>query len=242
MEPFTILNLLGIFIQAVFIQNIILNTFLGMCTYLACSNKLKTANGLGLAVVFVLTAAGTIDWFVHQFITAPGALSWLSFLGINASKVNLNFLELILYISVIAAFVQILEIVIEKFSPALYNALGLYLPLITVNCAILGAILLSTNKEYAFFPNLVYIFGSGVGWWLAIALIAAIREKLAYSKVPKGLQGMGITFIMTGLMATAFMGFTGIDIAQPSTQVSKIMPSPEKIANISTIDLQKNNP
>lgn len=216
MGSFTVLNLLGILIQTIFIQNIILATFLGMCTYLACSNRLKTANGLGPAVVFVLTMAGIINWFVHQFITAPGALSWLNFLGIDGAQINLNFLELIIYISVIAAFVQVLEIVIEKFSPTLYNALGIYLPLITVNCAILGAILLATAKEYPFFPNLAYTFGSGLGWWLAIALIAAIREKLAYSNVPDGLKGMGITFIMTGLMATAFMGFTGIDIAKPS--------------------------
>ncbi len=216
MGEFTALNLLGIFIQSIFIQNIILNNFLGMCTYLACSNKLKTAHGLGIAVVFVLTMAGILDWFVHQFITAPGALRWLDFIGIDAKVINLNFLELIIYISVIAAFVQVLEIAIEKFSPALYYALGSYLPLITVNCAILGAILLSTAKEYPFFPNLVYVCGSGIGWWLAITLIAAIREKLSYSNIPGGLQGMGITFIMTGLMAMAFMGFTGIDISQPT--------------------------
>lgn len=220
MGPFTALNCLGVLIQAVFIQNILLATFLGMCTYLACSNRLTTANGLGAAVVFVLTVAGTLNWFVHQFITGEGALRWLSFIGIDAQQINLGFLEFLIYISVIAAFVQVLEIVIERFSPALYHALGSYLPLITVNCAILGACLLATTREYPFVPNLIYVFGSGIGWWLAIALIAAIREKLIYSNVVPGLQGMGITFVMTGLMAIGFMGLQGINLDQPSGNIA----------------------
>lgn len=221
MGPYTILNLFGLLIQSVFIENFLLVNFLGMCTYLACSNKLKTANGLGIAVVFVLTVSGVLNWLVQHYITAPGALSWLSVFGLDASKVNLEFLQFLLFISVIAGFVQILEIIIEKFSPALYMSLGLYLPLIAVNCAILGACLFAVTRNYPFIPNLVYVFGSALGWWLAIALIAAIREKLAVSNVVPGLKGMGITFIMSGLMSMAFMGFTGIKLADPSANPSE---------------------
>jgi len=210
------INLLGLIIQSIFIENFLLANFLGMCTYLACSNKLKTANGLGMAVVFVLTVAGTLNWVVHNYITGVGALDWLSNFGLNVTGVNLNFLEFLIFISVIAAFVQVLEIVIEKFSPALYMSLGLYLPLITVNCAILGACLFAVTREYPFIPNVIYVFGSGLGWWLAIALIAAIREKLQTSNVIPGLKGMGITFIMSGLMSMAFLGFTGIKLANPT--------------------------
>lgn len=210
MGPYSVLNLLGLAIQSCFIQNILLFYFLGMCSYLACSNKLKTASGLGLAVFVVMSLSGVLNWLVHHFITGEGALSWLSVFGLQAQDVNLSFLEFLIYISVIAAFVQVLEIVIDKFAPALYRALGMYLPLITVNCAILGASLFATVREYPFFPNVVYVASAGLGWWLAIALIAAIREKLTYSNVPAGLHGMGLTFIITGLMALAFMGFTGI--------------------------------
>jgi Na+-transporting NADH:ubiquinone oxidoreductase subunit E len=210
------INLFGLLVQAVLIENFLLANFLGMCTYLACSTKLKTANGLGVAVVFVLTVSGILNWCVHRFVTAPGALSWLSVVGIDATKINLNFLEFLLFISVIAGFVQILEILIEKLAPALYLTLGLYLPLIAVNCAILGACLFAVTREYPFVPNVIYVFGSGAGWWLAIALIAAIREKLAVSDVIPALKGMGITFIMTGLMAMAFQGFIGIKLATPT--------------------------
>jgi len=216
MGPYTPINLVGLLIQSIFIENFILANFLGMCTYLACSAKLKTANGLGMAVVFVLTVAGTLNWCVHQFITGQGALSWLSYFGLDVSGINLNFLEFLIFISVIAGFVQVLEIVIEKFAPALYMSLGIYLPLITVNCAILGACLFAVTREYPFLPNLVYVFGAGVGWWLAIALIAAIREKILVSDVIPNLKGMGITFIMTGLMSLAFLGFTGIKLANPT--------------------------
>jgi len=212
MGQYTLINLLGLFIQSIFIQNILLFYFLGMCSYLACSTKLKTANGLGLAVFVVMTISGVLNWFVHNFITGAGALTWLSFLGIDASEINLSFLEFLIFISVIAAFVQVLEIIIDKFAPSLYRALGMYLPLITVNCAILGACLFSVVRDYPFFPNLVYVGASGIGWWVAIALIASIREKLTYSAIPEGLKGMGITFITTGLIAMAFMGFTGINL------------------------------
>ena len=210
MGNYTWINLLGLGIQSLLIQNILLFYFLGMCSYLACSNKLKTAHGLGKAVVVVITISGVLNWFVHQFITGKGALKWLSIFGIDGAKLNLGFLEFIIYISVIAAFVQVLEMVIDKFSPTLYRSLGMFLPLITVNCAILGASLFATVREYPFVPNIVYVFCTGLGWWLAIALIAAIREKLTYSNVCPGLEGMGITFITTGLMALAFMGFSGI--------------------------------
>lgn len=213
------INLFGLLIQAILIENFLLANFLGMCTYLACSSKLKVANGLGVAVVFVLTISGLLNWFVHSFVTAPGALTWLSVFGIDAAKIDLSFLEFLIFISVIAGFVQVLEIVVEKFSPALYQSLGLYLPLIAVNCAILGACLFAVTRNYPFWPNLVYVFGSGMGWWLAIALIAAIREKLATSNVVPGLRGMGITFMMTGLMALCFQGFTGIKLAIPTGEI-----------------------
>ena len=216
MGNYETLNLFGLLIQSVLIENFIFANFLGMCTYLACSTKLKTANGLGIAVVFVLGISGILNWCVHNFVTAPGALSWLSIFGIDAADVNLNFLEFLLFISVIAGFVQVLEIMIEKLAPNLYLSLGLYLPLIAVNCAILGACLFAVTRDYPFWPNLIYVFGSGLGWWLAIALIAAIREKLAISNVVPSLRGMGITFIMTGLMAMAFQGFTGIKLAVPT--------------------------
>lgn len=205
MGPYSLMNLVGLAIQSCLIQNILLFNFLGMCSYLACSNRLKTANGLGLAVFVVITISGALNWLVHHFITGDGALSWLGF-----PTINLSFLEFLIFIAVIAAFVQVLEIFIDKFAPALYRALGMYLPLITVNCAILGACLFSVVRAYPFIPNLVYVAFSGLGWWLAIALIASIREKLTYSNVVPGLRGMGITFIMTGLLALAFMGFTGI--------------------------------
>lgn len=220
--PYGHLNMFGLLIQAILIENFLLANFLGMCTYLACSTKLKTANGLGIAVVFVLTVAGVLNWFVHRFVTAP-ALSWLSAFGIQAENVDLSFLEFLLFISVIAGFTQILEIIIEKVSPSLYTSLGFYLPLIAVNCAILGAVLFSVTRDYPFFPNLIYVFGSGAGWWLAIALMAAIREKLAVANVVPPLRGMGITFITTGLMAMAFQGFTGIKLAVPSSDIKPLV-------------------
>jgi Na+-transporting NADH:ubiquinone oxidoreductase subunit E len=215
MGSYSLINLFGLAIQTIFIQNILLFYFLGMCSYLACSAKLKTANGLGLAVLFVTTLSGTINWFINHYLTAPGALKWL---GLGA--ISLNFLQLLIYISVIAALVQVLEIVIDKFSPALYRALGMYLPLITVNCAILGASLFATVREYPLIPHIVYVFSAGAGWWLAIALIASLREKLTYSNVVPGLKGMGITFITTGLISLSFMTFAGMDLDKPKTTQS----------------------
>ncbi len=210
MGEYSALNLIGLFFQSCLIQNILLFYFLGMCSYLACSLRLKTANGLGLAVFVVMGASGVLNWLVHRFITGKGALNWLKILGLETKHLDLGFLEFIIFISIIAAFVQVLEMIIDHFSPVLYHALGMYLPLITVNCAILGASLFATVREYPFFPNLVYVTSAGLGWWLVIALMAAIREKISYSKIPKGLEGMGITFIITGLMAMAFMSFSGI--------------------------------
>lgn len=231
MGNYELSNLFGMLFQSVFIENFLLANFLGMCTYLACSTKLKTANGLGVAVVFILTCAGVLNWLVFKFITGENSLTWLSFIGLDAKGVNLNFLQFLLFIAVIAAFTQMVEIVIERVSPALYLSLGLYLPLIAVNCAILGACLFAVTRDYPFWPNLIYVFGSGMGWWLAIALVAAIREKLAVSNVVPPLRGMGITFVMTGLMAMAFQGFVGIRLADPTgNKAPDRIPIPETIA------------
>ncbi|ASD30523.1 NADH:ubiquinone reductase (Na(+)-transporting) subunit E [Chlamydia abortus] len=213
---YTWLNVFGIFLQATFIQNILLSNFLGMCSYLACSGRVSTANGLGMSVALVLTVTGSINWFVHAFITGPKALTWLS---PALANVNLNFLELIIFIVVIAAFTQILELFLEKVSRNLYLSLGIFLPLIAVNCAILGGVLFGITRNYPFIPMMIFSLGAGCGWWLAIVLFATIKEKLAYSDIPKNLQGMGISFITTGLIAMAFMSLTGIDISKPSTTV-----------------------
>lgn len=215
---YTLINLLGLAIQAIFIQNILLFYFLGMCSYLACSQKVTTANGLGLAVFVVISLSGTLNWFIHRFITGENALTWLTHLGLEMPPVSLNFLELIIYISVIAALVQILEMILDRFSPTLYRALGMYLPLITVNCAILGASLFATVRAYPLCANIVYTIGTGLGWWLAIVLIATIREKLRTADIPPGLQGMGITFIATGLISLAFLGFSGINLDRKEKQ------------------------
>lgn len=209
---YSIISLLGVFIQSLFIQNILLFYFLGMCSYLACSTKIKTANGLGIAVFVVITCSGTINWFVHRFITGSNALSWLPLHPI----IQLDYLELIIFIATIAAFVQVLEMLLENIFPPLYRALGVYLPLITVNCAILGASLFSVVRQYPLIPNIVFCAGTGLGWYLAIILIASIREKLTYSEIPKDLDGMGITFITTGLIALAFMIFSGINLIKLS--------------------------
>ena len=201
---------LNLFIRSIFIDNMIFAYFLGMCSFLAVSKNVKTAFGLGIAVTFVLIVALPITWCINQYILQPGALSWL---GEEYSSADLSFLGLIMFIAVIAALVQMLEMIIEKYSPSLYNSLGIFLPLIAVNCAILGAVLFMQQRE---FPNAwtatVYGAGSGVGWLLAITCLAAIRERLSYSQVPKPLRGIGITFIITGLMGIAFMSFLGIKL------------------------------
>ncbi len=188
-----------------------------MCSYLAVSKKIGTAVGLGMAVTFVLLITVPLNWLAYNFIIKEGALSWLNTLGVSAnfadfSGVNLEVLKFIIFIAVVAAFVQLTEMVVEKLSPALYNALGIFLPLIAVNCSILGAALFLPGKEFAFGESVVYGLGSGIGWFLAVVALAAIREKLSYSNVPKGLRGLGITFITVGLMAFAFLSFIGFKL------------------------------
>lgn len=200
-------NLFTLFIQVVFVENLALSFFLGMCTFLAVSKKVETAIGLGAAVIVVQALTVPINNLIFQYLLKPDALEWAGISG-----VNLEFLGLISYIGVIAALVQILEMTLDKFFPALYHALGIFLPLITVNCAILGGTLFVVRRDYDFVQSLVYGVGSGLGWALAIVLLAGLREKLKYSDVPDGLQGLGITFITVGLMSMAFMLFGGIQL------------------------------
>jgi Na+-transporting NADH:ubiquinone oxidoreductase subunit E len=194
-----------LFVESVFVENLALAFFLGMCTFLAVSKKIETALGLGVAVVFVQGITVPINNLLYQYFLKDGALSWAGLSGID-----LSFLGLISYIAVIAAMVQILEMALDRFAPALYNALGIFLPLITVNCAILGGTLFMVERDYNFGQSVVYGFGSGLGWALAIVAMAGVREKLKYSDVPDGLQGLGITFIACGLMAMGFMAFSGM--------------------------------
>ena len=195
-----------LFIKSVFVDNMIFAYFLGMCSYLAVSKTVKTSAGLGLAVTFVLVVTVPVNYLINKYLLLPGALSWIS---PKLASVDLSFLTYILFIAIIAAIVQILEMVIETFTPSLYSALGIFLPLIAVNCAILGCSLFMQERN---FSNVGEAAVFGLGWLLAIVAIAAIREKLRYSKVPKGLQGVGISFIITGLMGIAFMAFMGIKI------------------------------
>ena len=196
---------LNLFITAVFVENIALAYFLGMCTFLAISKNVKAAGGLGMAVIAVLTITVPINNFIYMNFLKPGALAWM---GIPNS--DLEFVGLITYIGIIAAVIQILEMVLDKYVPALYNALGAFLPLITVNCAILGASLFMVERSYTFTESIVYGFGAGAGWALAILALAGVRERLKYADIPEGLQGLGITFITVGLMCFAFMSFGGI--------------------------------
>ena len=198
---------LNIFIKAVFIENLALSLFLGMCTFLAVSKDVKTALGLGVAVIVIQSITIPANNLIYTYLLKEGSLSWL---GVSDS--NLEFLGLISYIGVIAAMVQILEMTLDRFFPPLYNALGIFLPLITVNCAILGGSLLMVERNYDFAESVVFGVGSGFGWALAIAALAGIREKMKYSDVPHGLRGLGITFIIVGLMAMAFMAFGGIQL------------------------------
>lgn len=203
------MELVNLGIRSIFIENMVFAYFLGMCSYLAVSKKVTTAVGLGFAVVFVLTITVPVNWLLKEFILQEGALTWLS---ASFAEVDLSFLQFIMFIAVIAAMVQLVEMVIEKFSPALYGSLGIFLPLIAVNCAILGSSLFMVQKDLGFSGSLVYGFSSGIGWLLAIIALAAIRERLKYSNVPDGLKGLGITMLITGLMGIAFMSFMGIQI------------------------------
>jgi Na+-transporting NADH:ubiquinone oxidoreductase subunit E len=204
------MDAISLIVKSIFVDNMIFAYFLGMCSFLAVSKNVKTAVGLGIAVTFVLVLTLPINYLLENYILKPGALSWL---GEEFADVDLSVFSLIIFIAVIASFTQLVEMVIERFSPALYNSLGIFLPLIAVNCAILGGSLFMQQRE---FPNLgmatAYAFGSGIGWMMAIVGMAAIREKLEYSNVPKPLRGLGITFIITSLMAIGFMSFSGINI------------------------------
>jgi len=198
---------LSLLIRSIFIENMALSFFLGICTFLAVSRKVDTAIGLGIAVIVVQTITVPANNLIYQYLLKEGALSWL-----GLGDIDLTFIGLICYIGVIAAIVQILEMVLDRFFPTLYNALGIFLPLITVNCAILGGSLFMVERDYNFAESIVFGFASGTGWALAIAALAGIREKMKYANVPAGLRGLGITFMITGLMAMAFMSFSGIQL------------------------------
>ena len=200
---------ISLFIKAVFVENMALAFFLGMCTFLAISKKIQTSFGVGVAVIVVLAITVPVNNLIYTYLLKEGALAWA---GEDFAAVDLSFLGLLTYIGVIAAMVQILEMVLDKFFPALYNALGVFLPLITVNCAILGASLFMVERDYSFTESTVYGVGAGVGWALAITALAGIREKLKYSDVPDGLQGLGITFMTVGLMSLGFMSFSGVSL------------------------------
>ena len=202
-------DLINIFVKAAFVENMVLIYFLGMCSYLAVSKTIKTAVGLGAAVIFVLAITAPVNWIIRETLLVEGALSWIS---PALADQSFEFLGLIIYIGVIAAMVQLVEMVIEKFSPALYMSLGIFLPLITVNCAILGGTLFMIAKEYSLAESTVFGIGSGFGFFLAIVALAAIREKIKYSAGPAPLRGLGMAFIITGLMGLAFMGLMGIKL------------------------------
>lgn len=203
-------NLINIFVRSVFIDNMVFAYFLGMCSYLAVSKTVKTSAGLGVAVVFVMVVTVPVNYLMNKFLLLPGALSWLH---PSFATLDLSFLSFIMFIAVIASIVQLVEMIVEKFSPSLYNALGIFLPLIAVNCAILGGSLFMQEREYETLAEAtVFGLGSGLGWFLAIISIAAIREKIKYSNIPKPLRGLGIAFILTGLMGIAFMTFMGIKL------------------------------
>jgi Na+-transporting NADH:ubiquinone oxidoreductase subunit E len=201
---------ISLFVKSIFVDNMIFAYFLGMCSYLAVSKNVKTASGLGAAVIFVLLVTLPINYLLNTYVLSPGALSWLS---PSLASVDLSFLSFITFIAVIAAIVQLVEMVVEKFAPTLYSELGIFLPLIAVNCAILGGALFMQQKDFVNVGEAtVYALGSGIGWFLAIVTLAAIREKMSYSNVPAPLKGIGITFITVGLMAMAFMTFMGISL------------------------------
>ncbi len=205
---------ISILTKAIFIENILLAYFLGMCSFLAISKKVDTSIGLGFAVIFVLTITAPANWAIHNFLLKEGALSWINAdFGIDGNNViDLSFLNSIIFIAVIAAMVQLVEMTLDKFAPKLYISLGIFLPLIAVNCAILGGSMFLVERNYTFVESTVYGFGSGIGFFLAIASMAAIRHRIRYSNVPPQLRGVGITMLLTGLVSMAFMAFSGIDL------------------------------
>lgn len=200
-------ELISLFLNSVFVGNILLAYFLGMCSFIAVSKKIETATGLGLAVVFVMTITTPLNWVIYNYLLAPGALSWA-----GLPDMDLSYLKFITFIAVIAALVQGIEMIIDRYSQALYTALGVFLPLISVNCAILGASLFMVERQYDFLQSLVFGLGSGTGWMMAIVTMAAIRKKMRYADPPAGLEGYGLTMVVAGLMAMAFMLFSGISL------------------------------
>ncbi len=232
---------LNIFIKSIFIDNMVFAFFFGMCSYIAVSKSVKTAMGLGVAVTFVMTATVPLNYLIEQYVLKEGALTWISD---SFATVDLSFLTFIVFIAVIAAFVQLVEMVVEKFSPALYNQLGIFLPLIAVNCAIMGGSLFMQQKGFANAGlATVYGLGSGIGWWLAIVIMAAIRERLTYSNVPKALRGPGITFIITGLLGLAFMIFSGmkLEVETPEVEEAKVemvQEAPAQTETTECVDVQ----
>lgn len=198
---------ISLFVRSVFIENLALMFFLGMCTFIAISKQIKTAMMMGLAVIAVLTISVPVNNLIYKFILAPGAMQWAGF-----PETDLSFLGLIVYISVIAALVQVIEMIMDKYTPALYNTLGIFLPLIAVNCAIFGGVMFMVERDYNFTESIVYGFGGGVGWALAITVLAAVSEKLKYADIPAGLRGLGSRFIMVGLMGLGFMSFSGVSL------------------------------
>ncbi len=202
-------NLINIGIRSIFIDNMIFAYFLGMCSFLAISKKVKTAFGLGVAVIFVIGVTVPINWLIQNYVLIPGALAWM---GPSFADIDLNFLQFIVFISVIAAITQLTEMVVEKFSPALYGTLGIFLPLIAVNCSVLGAALFMVGRPYNLAEATVFGLGSGMGWMLAIVALAGVREKMKYSNVPAPLRGLGITFILVGLMSLGFLSFLGFSL------------------------------
>ncbi len=238
---------LDIFVKAIFSENMIFAYFLGMCSYLAVSKTVKTAVGLGFAVIFVLGMTIPINYLLENYVLAEGALVWLNEdYGVNgANTIDLSFLSFIMFIAVIASMVQLVEMLVEKFAPALYGALGIFLPLIAVNCSILGGALFMQDRQYSTIVDATaFGIGSGIGWWIAIVAIAAIREKIRYSNVPAPLRGLGITFIITGLMGIAFMSFMGIDYGSGKDKDAKeqsalLIQNTEEV--VQTAELIKNN-
>lgn len=238
---------LDIFIKAIFSENMIFAYFLGMCSYLAVSKTVKTAVGLGFAVIFVLGMTIPINYLLENYVLAEGALFWLNEdYGVNgANTIDLSFLSFIMFIAVIASMVQLVEMLVEKFAPALYGALGIFLPLIAVNCSILGGALFMQDRQYSTIVDATaFGIGSGIGWWIAIVAIAAIREKIRYSNVPAPLRGLGITFIITGLMGIAFMSFMGIDYgsgkdAEAADKKAEVTLTSDEV--VQTAELIKNN-
>ncbi|MDA1087382.1 MAG: NADH:ubiquinone reductase (Na(+)-transporting) subunit E [Verrucomicrobia bacterium] len=215
-----LVDYINLALNQIFVENILLAFFLGMCSYLSQSRKMESATGLGVAVIFVLTLSCPMNWAIREFLLAKGALAWTG--SESLAGLDLSFLGFICYIAVIASLVQLVELVIDRYFPALYTSLGIFLPLITVNCSILGASLFMEERGYKFGQSLVFGFSSGIGWFLAIVALAAIRKKIRYSHVPQGLRGLGMAFIVTGLMAFGFLAFSGIDLKT----VTKKAPEP----------------